>query len=169
MGELVQSSLFYWKHSEKPSKPQHFFTLCWAVWFKAENTCFCLKLLTAQFDCEEVSSLFCSDGSLYRSVCQCTIWGHYPDWGHQGDLYSSLCHWAGHAGNRRCCLHAKWDQCSQSSLLCFGAHWSLSVNICWVSPEVKLFLCCSLSRFDQGLKTPFDFSDIWIFFFEKKK
>lgn len=104
------------RRPQKALQAPIFFSLCWAEWFKTENTFFCLKFLTTQFECEEASSLFSSDSSLYRSMCQCTIWGHYPDWGHQGDLYSSLCHWAGHAGNWRCCLHAKWDQCSRSSL-----------------------------------------------------
>lgn len=36
-------------------------------------------------------------------------------------------------------------------------------------PWNKVFFCCLLSRSHQGLKTPFDFSDIWIFFFEKEK
>lgn len=128
--------------SEKPSKPKLFFSLGWAVWFKTENTCFCLKFLTVQFDCEEVSSLFCPDSSLYRSVCQCTMWGHYPDWGHQGDLYSLLCHQAGHAGNWGCCLHAKWDQCSQSCLFCFGTHWSLSISArCPLKQLFSVTLC----------------------------
>lgn len=88
---MGESSLFYWKQTLKSLLNPNFFSLCWAVWLKTENACFCLRFLTVQFNCEEVSSVFCSGSSLHRSVCQCPMWGHYPGWGHQGDLYSSLC------------------------------------------------------------------------------
>lgn len=154
---------------KKPSKHQVFFLVCAEQCDLRLKIRFCLKFLTVQFECEEVSSL-----SSWQLIVQVCVSMH-----HMGTL-SRL----GSPGrpllialplSRTCSKMKMLSACQMRSVFliffffCFGTHWSLSRCVCWVSPEIKPYSAVCSPDPTEGWKLLLTAVIFRPFTFKKKK